>query len=308
MLPPDIQALLADKSDSLSLTTLQDSVAKFTKFYRGKDSVRIDPIQSDTDALAYALLRMPSTYAVSHEVLSRLSGVSTINKILDIGAGTGAVMRALQEFFPKADIEGIEKNNYMRALARELTNLEIYEASIESFSAPAHYNLVSLSYVLNEIQNYQEIMDKIWSLSTNYLVIIEAGTPRGFEIIATFRDFILRNGGHIIAPCPHEYACPLQAEAHRWCHFEKRVQRSKYHKALKADASRGYEDEPFSYLIAQKSPVIYSGDRLISRVHGSKILSADLCTQAGDFKNIKVSKRDALYKTLRRAIWGDLIE
>ena len=52
-----------------------------------------------------------------------------------------------------------------------------------------------------------------------YLVLIESGTNAGFHVVAEARDFLNKlsqqsededglHVGHVVAPCPHDAACP----------------------------------------------------------------------------------------------------
>jgi ribosomal protein RSM22 (predicted rRNA methylase) len=168
---------------------------------------------------------------------------------------------------------------------------------------------VTTAYVLNEIpsDDCKGILKKLYDSTNDSLIIIETGTPRGFGVILEARDFIVKQGGYILAPCTHALDCPLRTKNNRWCHFEKRVARTKLHKDLKQDAVRGYEDEPYSYLIASKvKPESSQKNRLISRIHGEKILSAELCTHEGTIETITRSKRHDDYKTLKKSDRGDL--
>lgn len=315
MLPASIQSKLDELSNGISLSVLKSRVLDFQTRYRDAQAAQKDPIQDNIAALAYAQLRMPSTYAVAQTVLSNLhTSAGDIKTSLDIGSGTGALLLAVNEHFPQVAQYGVETNPHMLALSKKLCDgldIQFIESKIQNLKLDQSFDLITVSYVLNEINdNKASLIEKLWSYTNKFLVIIEAGTPRGFNIITTARDIVRRHGGHIFAPCPHVLDCPLAVnETDRWCHFEQRIARSKIHKQLKPDAVRGFEDEPYSYIILSKQPQVAERNynRLISRVHGTKILSADLCHSDGSVKRITASKRDAVYSILRRAAWGDEI-
>ena len=71
---------------------------------------------------------------------------------------------------------------------------------------------------------------------------------------------MIGEGGHTVAPCPHDRPCPLPADD--WCHFAVRLPRSKLHRHAKS-AELGYEDEKFSYAVLARQPVPQAAARII---------------------------------------------
>ena len=97
-------------------------------------------------------------------------------------------------------------------------------------------DLVSLAYVLNELAPAarESVLQRLWDATADTLVIIEPGTPAGWERILAARRQLIEAGAHVLAPCPHAFACPLQAPD--WCHFAERVSRSRLHRLAKGEA------------------------------------------------------------------------
>jgi len=122
---------------------------------------------------------------------------------------------------------------------------------------PQKAELVISSYVLNELDKASQLKaaEKLWQATEEKLIIIEPGTPTGFEIICQIRSHLIEQGAFVAAPCPHDKECPLQKDD--WCHFTCRLARSQIHKILKG-GDAPYEDEKFSYLILSHKPVIQS--------------------------------------------------
>ena len=316
MLPVSIQSKIEQYLHEMPRGELKARVKQFQTEYRQSKIGKNDPISDLIAALAYACVRMPATYQAAHHVLNVFNQKiddKNITSCLDMGSGTGAILYQLQQSFPDADMTALEPNEYMRHFAAEFCNnsaVEWISTTVKNIDQQKTYDLITLGYVLNEVKHdLHASLESIWRATQKYLIIIETGSPTGFEIITTARDYILKNGGHIVAPCTHQNSCPLQGNATRWCHFEERVHRSRIHKELKEDAARGYEDEPFTYLIASRAPLINTENmaRLISRVHGTKVLSADLCAADGRIIKASVSRKDELFSSLRRAEWGDEI-
>jgi ribosomal protein RSM22 (predicted rRNA methylase) len=91
-----------------------------------------------------------------------------------------------------------------------------------------------------------------------------------------------------------------------WCHFSRRVARSRIHRLTK-DAEVPWEDEKFIYLAATRDPSMSATARVIAptRVGGGKV-SLKLCNDDGSAEERLVTKRDGeFFRWARRADWGD---
>jgi ribosomal protein RSM22 (predicted rRNA methylase) len=136
------------------------------------------------------------------------------------------------------------------------------------------------------------------------LVIVEPGTPRGFEAVAASRARLIAGGAQVVAPCPHHDACPL-AEAGDWCHFAERVERTAEHRRLKGGA-RGHEDEKFSYVAAGRAPGEWPRARIVRHpLFRPGHVRLTLCTAEG-LKSESIGKsQKERYRAARHAAWGD---
>ncbi|KAK1419168.1 hypothetical protein QVD17_28328 [Tagetes erecta] len=145
------------------------------------------------------------------------------------------------------------------------------------------HDLVIASYVLGEIPSFKDritIVRQLWEFTKDVLILVEPGTPHGSDIISQARSHILwmekrksrklakasneasmdlmthKCGAHIVAPCPHDGACPLDNSG-KYCHFVQRLQRTTSQLAYKQSNGiplRGFEDEKFSYVVFRRGP------------------------------------------------------
>ena len=222
-------------------------------------------MRTQHDALAYAIARMPATYAAARASLAstaELLADFAPRSMLDIGAGPGTACWASMELWPSLEhVALIDSNPRLLYLARRLRaspGAPAVETQFVAGSIPQALlgltagDLVVASYALAEIPQaaLQGVVADLWRLASTLLVIVEPGTPDGFRRILNCRDMLIAAGGRVVAPCTHEDLCPL-ATATRWCHFSKRLARSRDHLITK-NASVPFEDERFSYLAVTK--------------------------------------------------------
>ena len=120
------------------------------------------------------------------------------------------------------------------------------------------------------------------------------------------RETLIALGAHIVAPCPHALACPVAAPD--WCHFSRRVARSRMHRRIKS-ADVPWEDEKFIYLAASRDPAPQPKARVIARpqIRGGTV-KLTLCNRDGTRTEPLLSRRDGVrYAQARRLDWGDAI-
>lgn len=261
--------------------------------------------ETDVDRLAYLCTRMPATYAVMQRVFQERH--TPLTSVVDFGAGLGTSLWALPQ---SVTLHLIEHDPGLIALGKSLTKRGTWEAS--DFTKltdipPAQVYL--FSYALTEIDPklYPSLMEKFFQSVEEEIIIIEPGTPAGFQRILALRTLFLKLGGHLLAPCPHQAACPM--EGSNWCHFSERLPRTPWHRMLK-EAEKGYEDEKYSYLIVSKKPFEKcQRKKRILRVPNKRRghILFELCTEEGIQKKI-ISKKDKdNYKLSKKLKWGDLL-
>uniref|UniRef100_A0A2N9HRZ9 Methyltransferase n=1 Tax=Fagus sylvatica TaxID=28930 RepID=A0A2N9HRZ9_FAGSY len=167
-----------------------------------------------------------------------------------------------------------------RSLIQGMKNLPLIHSydSIQALTKSINksergHDLVIASYVLGEIPSLKDritIVRQLWDLTQDVLVLVEPGTPHGFNVISQMRSHILwmekrlqsiqpskdlvvaqKHGAFIVAPCPHDGQCPL-ARTSKYCHFVQRLERTSSQRAYKRSKGdpplRGFEDEKFCFV------------------------------------------------------------
>src|ERR687898_2317625 len=100
-LPAELKAALYAKLQGFSRNDAAGRAASISKTYR--DGGGSGAIRSEADALAYALARMPATYAAVTASLNALGEITpqfAPNSLLDVGAGPGTATWAATEALP----------------------------------------------------------------------------------------------------------------------------------------------------------------------------------------------------------------
>jgi ribosomal protein RSM22 (predicted rRNA methylase) len=316
-LPAELKAALDGKLRGFSRSDAATRAASISKTYR--DGGGSGTIRSEADALAYALARMPATYAAVTASLNALVEVRpdfAPKSLLDVGAGPGTASWAMAEAFPSLqDFTLLDANEALRTLAldlaRDSTRLRDigYERG-EARTALTRANaadLVVASYMIGEIGDAEQraLTELMWARTADTLLVVEPGTPAGYARIIALRDHLIAQGAHVAAPCPHDGKCPLQAPD--WCHFTQRLQRSRAHKQVKS-AELPFEDEKFTYVALTRMPIGRRPSRVLAQPAVSKVeIAAKLCTPTG-LALTKVPRRAKVdYAGARRWRWGDAV-
>lgn len=316
-LPDDLRVALAACLVAIPGDRLRTSVTRLIEAYRS-GAVPVTPILAGaTDVAAYAAYRMPATFSAVQAALSALRDVAPgfmPVSHLDLGGGTGAAAWAAVSSFD--GLRAITVVDQVGAALRfgELLAGDSGSAALRSArwlpgkledEAPLGADLVTVSYVMGELSGsrQRELVDRA-AASAGAVVIVEPGTPAGYERILRARDRLIELGSVIVAPCPHQMVCPLVAGD--WCHFGVRVNRSALHRRLK-DGDLSYEDEKFSYVVALPTAAPARYGRVLRRpVQRKGLVALRLCRSDGTgSEQIVARSHGDAYRSARDSAWGD---
>jgi ribosomal protein RSM22 (predicted rRNA methylase) len=316
-LPAELKAALDAKLKGFSRNDAAERSASISKTYR--DGSGSGAIRSETDALAYALARMPATYAAVTASLNALCEIRpefAPKRLLDVGAGPGtASWAAIEAFSSLQDFTLLDANDALRKLALDLLSdsFRLREAAYErgeardSLVKAEAADLVVASYMIGEVGEAEQaaLAALMWEKTRDTLLVVEPGTPAGYARIIMLREQLIAAGAHVAAPCPHDGKCPLVPPD--WCHFSQRLPRSRAHKQVKG-AELPFEDEKFAYVALTRAADAQRPARVLAQPAVNKVeITAKLCTPEG-LSLTKVPRRaKADYAAARRWRWGDAV-
>jgi ribosomal protein RSM22 (predicted rRNA methylase) len=316
-LPRELKAALDARLQGLARNAVAARAASISKTYR--EGGGSGAITSETDALAYALARMPATYAAVAASLNALCEVTpdfAPTSLLDVGAGPGtATWAATEAFSSLKSLTLLDANRALHTLAMECARgstrlsdvtYERGEARVKLADADAA-DLVVASYMIGEMNEAERraLAELMWTKTKNTLVIIEPGTPAGYGRIIALRQQLIALGAQVAAPCPHDGKCPLAAPD--WCHFTQRLPRSRAHMQIKS-AELPFEDEKFSYVAFTRAGVARRPARVLAQPVVAKAdVIAKLCTSDGLVIAKVPHRAKADYARAKRWRWGDAV-
>ncbi|MFF3287328.1 small ribosomal subunit Rsm22 family protein [Streptomyces sp. NPDC003023] len=315
-----LRAALAGLVDGLPPTQAAQAVERLIASYRGDTPTGAPILRDRGDVVAYAAYRMPATFEAVRSALAALRAAApdwVPATHTDIGGGTGAASWAVSEAWDEAapSTTVLDWAEPALALGRELAvasqvpslrDAKWQRSRISSSLRVESTDLVTVSYVLKELTAADRAAVVAEAArAARAVVVVEPGTPDGYERIIEARDALIAAGMHVAAPCPHSAACPIEPGTD-WCHFAARVSRSSLHRQVKG-GSLPYEDEKFSYVAATRFPVAPVAARVTRKPQIRKgLVLLDLCTEHEGLRRDTVTKRHGeLYKAARDAEWGD---
>lgn len=319
-IPAPWRDAISDLLQGASRSALAERAARISGLYRDGESSGL-AIRDEADGLAYALTRSPATFGAVHNVLEKLVERAphfVPATAIDLGAGAGAASWAIVEYWPNLrSISQLDNNAPLLQLGRKLAQnaptpalqnaLQVSGDLRRANDLPAA-DLAVISYMLAELPPAQmeNVLANAWQHAGAALVVVEPGTPAGYQRILRARDLLLAREARILAPCPHEHACPLTAPD--WCHFAQRIERSRDHRLLKG-ADLPYEDEKFCYLIAVRESLFSPAGRgrILARPEkDASLVRIKLCAMDGSLQQVRIVRREKdEYKRAKKKEWGD---
>ncbi len=318
MIKNEMQIKIKSLLEGVSLRSLFQSSKQLSGEYRAREGGKeLRELEGKDHLLAYLAVRMPATYAAIcktfFELQARLPHFSP-RSLCDVGAGPGTCLWAAEQQFSEIQkISLIERDERFIAVGKQLaedlsliSKTRWIQEDMKKLSDGSSYDLVVAAYSIGELHEKDQIsvVDNLWKMTNQVLILIEPGTPLGFERLRTLRSHLLSQGAKMIAPCPHASTCPM-AEGN-WCHFYARLERSSLHRKIK-EGERGFEDEKFSYLIVSKTEVALPSARILRHPRkGKGHVKVDLCAADGCQERIVTKKDRELYRIARKSEWGDV--
>lgn len=316
VLPIELKNIIEDLALAYPQKVLKESANKLSDRYLNESGKGASLANKEVDILAYAVMRMPATFAavsaVLEEVFKRTD--EKIETVLDAGAGMGTATFA--SFFSglrDASYTCVEKEKAMVDFGKKLffyfpeIKVNYLEADYRKELPSGKFDLVIASYTLNELtdEDRKKVVDSLWEKTNKILIIVEPGTPVASMEVRTIRNHLIKYAC-IIGPCAHTNECPMSADD--WCHFVTRTERSKLHKYLKG-GDAPYEDEKYSYIALSKVEPINKIDYRVLRhpVIGKGNINLTVCSNNGieekryfksydKFKELKKIKAGEGYK------------
>jgi ribosomal protein RSM22 (predicted rRNA methylase) len=312
-LPSSFAAIIAEEAARLPLANLIAAADSLSRSYR-REGGGLPRALSGEARVAYLAMRMPATYAATSAALADLQQIvdtDAISTCLDVGAGPGTASLAASHLIPViSSIRQLERDQGWSPIASRLSQScaakVVREIGDLRTADIAPYDLVIAAYALNELPDAERdgAITRLWGAARQTLIVVEPGTPDGFEIVRRVRERCLERGAHAAAPCTHDALCPMTRED--WCHRSIRVERSELHRRLKG-AQLAFEDEKFSYVVLTREPPRRRAiGRIVRRpIRAGGHVHLDLCTAHG-LERTTITRADRLaYKAARDVEWGD---
>ena len=277
-------------------------------------------INDHSMASLYMITRGRSIMGVMEKIIKQhLDVFHDVESVVDFGGGPGTFLFALRKFKTLNKYTNVERSDAFIGIMNVLV-----EEFLSSSTPSTHVESISCNYLKLESQDiptndlcvfsytFCECDNSLVSLSvlaenSNMVLIIEPGTPSGFNNIIQARDKLIEKGFSIIAPCTSSNGfCPLRDSESDWCHFVERIDRSRIQRRLK-NGVLGYEYEKYSYLLMSKYPIHSNGKRIISRPNYTKhSVSFDICSEKSSHVVVTKRENNNEFKIVKKSIRGDL--
>lgn len=242
--------------------------------------------------------------------------------VLDAGAGLGvAGWAAVAQWESLAVVTSIEWSEAMLAAGRSLAADapsaavrhgrwvagDLVELSRRPGEGIPPADLVVAAYVLGELAagDVADVTAGLWRAAGSALVVVEPGTPTGYRRVIEVRSALVAAGATVVAPCPHDRECPLARVPGEWCHFAKRLARTRRHRAAKG-ATLGWEDEKYSYVAVTRGGGTAVEGRIVRHPRQRPgLVALEVCGQEGIEEVLVPRSRAEEWRPARDASWGD---
>ncbi|MCB9877295.1 MAG: hypothetical protein H6835_06805 [Planctomycetes bacterium] len=143
--------------------------------------------------------------------------------VVDFGCGAGVAARRFVRRFGGGEVLLHDRSPHAMAFAVERLRLDL--PGVVARALPTVGALVPdvllVSHVLSELDEAGIAALRDLAQRSRRVVLVEPGNRPTARRLQLLRDGILQAPGerHVVAPCPHQGACPALASEHEWCHL-----------------------------------------------------------------------------------------
>jgi len=245
-------------------------------------------------------------------------------RVVDVGAGCGAMTLGLLTVLPEASVLAIDRDRgalaIAQAAARELTGaaIETLVGDVPSGDIP-RCDVVVMGSVLNELAPGAQLAVVERALAAigddGAVIVIEPALRETARALHAVRDAVIASGrGHVFAPCTRRIApCPMLADPDDWCHEDRPLELPPRTRELARATHLRDSGMKFAYLTLRRAPLDQTDDpaawRIVSAPRRSKgKLEIFACSAAGRVPlRLLRRHRSAANRELERADRGDVV-
>ena len=315
-LPNELKLAIERQTVGVPQSMLRTAAENISIKYRNETGTGKRLLSTEIDILVYAIVRMPGTYGAVSSALNYSLEINNpgFKTVLDVGAGMGTATWAVESTIDTVEkITCIEREPAMISFGKTLmkdtpsllAKTEWINCDMRDLRFPQKYDLVVASYALGELSDMdrEKVIEKLWSITSKLLLIVEPGNPLAFYNLRTARAQLINADAFVVAPCPHSDNCLLPDDD--WCHFTCRISRSRLHKQLKG-GDIPYKDEKFTYLAVARDSIQTNNSRILHHplIESGRIM-LKLCTPNGiETKSVTKKQKDS-FEVASKAKCGD---
>jgi SAM-dependent methyltransferase len=220
--------------------------------------------------------------------------------VVDFGCGSGVAARAYAQRFGAGRVRLVDRSRtaaeFATAALRAARPDVRAEAAIDVGGEPPDVLLVS--HVLGELDAAGERQLEALARQSRRVVWLEPGSKAIARRLAAARDR-LRDAFAVLAPCPHQDACPALRGAGDWCHFFAPPPPAVFTDGDWAHLSRALGIDlralPYAFLALQKkaaaAPPAGRPHRLLGRADVGKHDAAQQACTATGLTTLRVTRR-----------------
>jgi hypothetical protein len=153
-------------------------------------------------------------------------GAAAGPRVLDLGAGTGAVGQATRAFFGAAtEVTAVDRIAAPGVITADLTA----PGPLRGIGGP--FDLIIAAHLLNELFTHQPLAQRVAARADRILgwgqgllaprgtfILLEPALRETSRELLAVRDLLVVAGWTVVAPCLWQGACPALARERDWCH------------------------------------------------------------------------------------------